>query len=382
LRSGEARIDDGAGSAELSSNHHYKALDGVRGVAIILVFFFHFARWNDTSTLIARLFNAATASGWIGVDIFFVLSGFLITGILYDTRNDDHYSRRFYVRRMLRIFPIFYGSCLVLLILAPVLHIGWRWGYLAILFYGANFLQARSPSYDQVGPVLIGHVWSLAVEEQFYLLWPSAVRILKTRTRILSLAVALAVSAFILRIVELRVGVDLRAIYRDLFTRMDTLAIGAALALLLRGPRKQFWETAARRSLLPLWGLLLVIAVLERRFDHYDPVTITWGYSLLALASAALIAEAIRPESWTAKIMSNRVLRFLGKISYGLYLYQGLVIVAARPVLALLRRCIPSRLAADSCTFAIALMGTVLFSYLSYQFYERPFLRLKSRLAP
>jgi peptidoglycan/LPS O-acetylase OafA/YrhL len=357
-------------------------LDGIRGIAVLLVFFFHYGDLSQSSSRLLRFVGYVKGSGWIGVDIFFVLSGFLITGILYESRNESHYYRRFYIRRALRLFPVFYGVCLVVLLLAPLLHVQWRWAYLAVLFYGTNIVLPLHSSPDPVGPVRITHLWSLAVEEQFYLLWPFAVHLLKTREKVLRLSIGVIIVAFAARVVALYAGVPATVIYWELPTRMDSLAVGAALALLLRGPRKDFWESIARSSLVPLWLTVLLIGVYEHGLDHLNPVTIVAGYTLLAFASASLIAEALRPFSRVALIFNNSVLRFLGKISYGLYVYHLLIWTGAKPVFAFLQLRLRSQLAAGIGIYVVFLGGTVLFSYLSYRFYELRFLRLKDKLAP
>ena len=154
----------------------YPALDGLRAVAFLMVFGQHYL---------------SLAWGWTGVNVFFVLSGFLITGILFDTRDDPHRARNFYLRRTLRIFPLYYGLFLPLLLLWPFMH--WRWNGWWLLWplYLGNFIRFVSPAAmvwhsplelaadahltSLTLPrteIFLGHLWSLCVEEQFYLLWP------------------------------------------------------------------------------------------------------------------------------------------------------------------------------------------------------------------
>jgi peptidoglycan/LPS O-acetylase OafA/YrhL len=109
----------------ISFTHRFPALDGIRALAITTVFAFHYGG-GVRSGLVLSFYNALRLRGWMGVDLFFVLSGFLITGILYDTRNDTHFFQRFFVRRSVRIFPVFYLLAAVLLILTPVFGYKWR----------------------------------------------------------------------------------------------------------------------------------------------------------------------------------------------------------------------------------------------------------------
>jgi peptidoglycan/LPS O-acetylase OafA/YrhL len=162
---------------------------------------------------------------------------------------------------------------------------------------------------------------------------------------------------------------------------MDSLAVGGALALLLRGPRPEFWLRLARIVLIPLWLLLAIMGFCEKGLDEFNPVTIVFGYSLLAFASAALIAESLRPASWISRFFSNPVLRFYGKISYGMYIYHLLVWRAAKPTFFFLASHLPSQTLAGIGVYVLFLSGTTIFSYLSFRFYEMPFLRLKDKLA-
>src|SRR5687767_5633954 len=217
------------------------ALDGVRGFAILLVLVLHFSAYGHelprSGLLIDQLYYRVAAAGWIGVDLFFVLSGFLITGILYDAKGSPHYFRNFYIRRTLRIFPLYYGALILFLVIFPLLwpnHGGlrsmqndgwWYWTYLS------NLKIARD-GWPQFGA--IGHFWSLAVEEQFYLIWPLLVLALNRRqlqiTCVLCLIAALAVR------VVLNAQGNNPAAFVLTPARLDALAVGAYLALAARGP--------------------------------------------------------------------------------------------------------------------------------------------------
>ena len=172
----------------------FPALDGLRAVAFLMVFGQHYL---------------SLAWGWTGVNVFFVLSGFLITGILFDARNDLHRVRNFYLRRTLRIFPLYYGLFFSLLLLSPTMH--WRWDRLwaAWPLYLGNFLRFTSPlalvprsalelaaDAHLTSPLLprsevyLGHLWSLCVEEQFYLVWPWVVFLVRDRRKLLALCAA------------------------------------------------------------------------------------------------------------------------------------------------------------------------------------------------
>src|ERR1035441_8464452 len=165
---------------------HYPALDGLRGVAILAVFFYHFAGGQSSRNIFVQIWSGVAGIGWMGVDLFFVLSGFLITGILFDTAHKQAKVRNFYARRSLRIFPLYYGVLLVFLLLTPVLPLHWRPGHLLYFFYLSNVMPILTPGLSSPGPkMVVGHLWSLAVEEQFYLIWPFIVWYVKDRRKLL-----------------------------------------------------------------------------------------------------------------------------------------------------------------------------------------------------
>ena len=163
--------------------------------------------------------------------MFFVLSGFLITGILIETVNLPRYFRNFYIRRSLRIFPLFYGVFVILALLTPVLHLEWHRGHIAYLFYCQNIAMTVDPSIVHVEPaVFLGHFWSLAVEEQYYMLWPLVIWILRDQRKIMRLCLVLIFSTILLRclligLLPSKLALDL--IYKELPTRCDGLLLGS-----------------------------------------------------------------------------------------------------------------------------------------------------------
>src|SRR4051812_38390961 len=179
---------------------HVPALDGLRGFAILLVLLLHFTPMGEASTKIGAIGKWIASAGGIGVDLFFVLSGFLITGILLDAKGTPHFFRNFYARRTLRIFPLYYGVLFVCFILVPLFHPfnaeeqqvaheqGWLW------LYGTNIRESMSgadwPFHR--GWISMDHFWSLAVEEHFYLVWPLAVFLLNRRAMIATCFIAIA----------------------------------------------------------------------------------------------------------------------------------------------------------------------------------------------
>jgi peptidoglycan/LPS O-acetylase OafA/YrhL len=364
----------------------FPALDGIRGIAVVMVFAFHYGGGAKGGVLL-RVVNKMRLQGWAGVDVFFVLSGFLITGILYDTRDDSGYFRRFYARRLLRTAPVFYAAVLVLLVLTPIFLYRWHPVHLLFLVYLGNFpadltpalyqIHARTPATD----VYIGHLWSLCVEEQFYLLWPLLLWMVRDRLKLLGTATGLSVLAFLLRCWMVFGGVDLRAgwLLKMLPFKMDALLIGAVLALAMRGGRATRWQQSCKWLLICAGGTIAVLVVLAR--DQYDYWMPTIGFTLIALTSAGLVGCALDPGSVVYRVLMLRPLRLMGRYSYGFYVYHALFAAAWAALTAALVRRLHSQMLGAVLVVAVNFAVNFMLAKLSYELMERRFLRLKRYFA-
>lgn len=374
----------------------YPALDGLRALAVLMVFFEHYQASN----------YLALNWGWAGVDVFFVLSGFLITGILYDTRDAPRRFRTFYARRTLRIFPLYYAVLLFGVVLTPVFH--WIWNPAWVLWFAylgnyARFVYLASPLFpmgaiehliaqahiQRMPALFLGHFWSLAVEEQFYLVWPFIVFSVRDRVRLRNLCVVICCLTLVARIVcvfavpQRYLAAEL--LYRVTPLRADALLIGGLVALCLRGPEAEAVRRLGRPILAVfgagflLWDLLYRQLSGAHHFYHPyagAPVLTTIGYTLIDIFSAALIVSILQPSGFLFRVFSMKWPRRLGMMSYGFYVFHDMfhplwhVIVYSH---------VQFGRKAEACVTLLGLVSTVVLSYLSFRFLETPFLRLKDR---
>jgi peptidoglycan/LPS O-acetylase OafA/YrhL len=368
------------------NNAFFPALDGLRALAFLMVFGFHYLQlpW-----------------GWTGVDIFFVISGFLITGILFDSCRHPHRIRNFYVRRTLRIFPLYYGVILLLVVLDPIFRWNWSWGFLAWPAYLGNwfrflypflpltYLQSvsvahmESATFPRVA-LFLGHFWSLCIEEQFYLFWPWIVFWIKDRRRLICVCLACIVICPVLRSTAPhflpRFMVDEGANWWFTPFRIDALLLGGLLALLRRGPHARTMLLVARGAFfllsaaIVLWLILDPAARLHPQDYVYPSWDGTWGMTFIDLFAACLIVMALEVRSFTYRIFNLRPLRWLGRISYGAYVFHDLF----HPMLTrTARHFLPQHW--QLATAALALPLTILMAWASFRWYESRFILLKAR---
>jgi peptidoglycan/LPS O-acetylase OafA/YrhL len=299
---------------------HIASLDGLRGVAISLVFLYHYFPRQHLNPI-----SILASAGWTGVDIFFVLSGFLITGILFDTLAKPHHLRNFFARRALRLFPVYLLMLALVFAFAHRLQLPLGWKDIPFFAYAANL----SPAFNAVpnfGPYLrFRHLWSLAVEEQFYLLWAPLVCLLARRSRIIKACAIGIAAALLLRIAGAH-HVPTIAIYQDLFTRMDSILCGSLLALGLRGNRGERWLHRSRLHGLFATGIVITIIcfALSHSLHSERFPTLTFGYLGNDLWCTALLGLTLLPGTPVHRATNLRPLRFIGRYSYGLYLWHDI----------------------------------------------------------
>jgi len=297
---------------------HITSLDGLRGVAILVVFLHHYyprQRMNPVS-IVASL-------GWVGVDLFFVLSGFLITGILYDTLGQPGMLTKFFARRGLRLFPVYLFVIGIAVVFSGPLQMPLSWRDVGFFAYGANITDALglTPSF---GPYLrFRHLWSLAVEEQFYLLWAPLVVLLGSRLRIMKTCMVGIGIAVLLRGVAVYF-LPPHTPYEALFTRMDSLLCGGLLAMGLRGEHGVRWLDARRLRWMIAIGLCLFVvgAAWSHSLNGERAHMLLVGYVGNDLWCTGVLGLTLLPGSAVNRCMNFGGLRFLGRYSYGLYLWH------------------------------------------------------------
>jgi peptidoglycan/LPS O-acetylase OafA/YrhL len=359
-------------------------LDGVRALAIILVILLH---------------GAVIGFGWVGVNVFFVLSGFLITRILLRDLElpARPYFTRFYGRRSLRIFPIYYAYLLGLavLVFTPAIRDHFN---AAAAVTPSQLLFASTYTYDFyhassafVHSTSLSHFWSLAVEEQFYLIWPLALRYIgKRRLPAACLAIILAGPLVRIAIAELWSSlpfaspISAQNVYVLPFSHFDAFATGALLTVWRPG-------RVSKRAYAGLFASTLALGALASRRplslfprELGFPLLLgaghayIWGYTLVNILSAGLMMLAMNDDV-VRRVFEWRPLKYLGKVSYGVYVYHYLVLSLIDLVIA---RKMGRSVATQWLTVGIGVPVTLAVSAISFRFFEEPILRLKDRWFP
>jgi peptidoglycan/LPS O-acetylase OafA/YrhL len=355
---------------------YVKALDGVRALAILLVMLFHFYFLLEV--------------GWIGVQLFFVLSGFLITSILLDGKQEalGTYLKRFYWRRSLRIFPLYYvyllGIVLLFLVAQQPPDFLRKLPYLLLYNYN-HYPLFNSLSIDTT----FTHFWSLSVEEQFYLFWPLLIFFLPERP-LKILLIVIIVSSPLIRWVAFEwlsthdyPADDLgQIVYRLTLSHFDGFAFGALIPLYKLQQRAQLGKKLLLGSSI-LFFLLGAINIATTAApisswgfpnggtDNYQYV---WSYTVINLLSLSLIITVLSSHEsmWLRKFFETPLLVHIGKVSYGMYVYHWILLAGYRKILH-------PFIGYRPLSFVIYLMLTFAVSWLSFFFFERYFINLKDK---
>ncbi len=377
----------GAGTVPERGRRKLAALDGIRGAAVLAVMFSHFNRFLPATAALAPL-KGVFDYGGAGVDLFFVLSGFLITGILMETKTAVNCLQSFYARRFLRIFPIYYAALIAVFIVAALVPsiqnvppVGQRWLYFVYL---TNWIPLWTGTWP---PNVVGHFWSLAVEEQFYFVWPLCVLVL-TQRGVFRVAAGLSIFALILRCVWVAHSGPNEAIALGTPTRMDALLIGAVAAVIFARGAAAMPKRLTAIGIVALGAALIGIAISEFYGAHgyVSPFAETAGYSLVAIGFGALVLGAAFGDGTggpVQKVFGNHTLMRVGKYSYGMYVYHVPLLGICE---LLVYRHLPAWLTGNGwfglLYVSFLAVATFWIAAFSFELFERPILALKRRFEP
>ena len=357
------------------SRRHIPELDGIRGLAVLMVFLLHYWGGASFKNPVIHSTGVLVSGGWAGVSLFFVLSGFLITGIIWDDHDNPGWWKNFYARRVLRIFPLYYLCVLLVLITAlfagagtMVLHRIW-----VLVFYLQNAIDI--PSYGS--SLGTAHLWSLAVEEQFYLIWPLIVSRCPDR----QVARAVCVGIFLLSLLcrfTMFLTHGLPLFVSLIFVRWGELSMGCYLALSYHNPHR--WQRLYRVSRIA-FPILLVITLWagfhRGTFSTVKMQSLAWGVTLAGLLSGGLLVLALN-NRYVGAIFRNSALRRLGTISYGFYLFHGLLVPVFIWLADETARHIPG-IPVPALKFLWAGLLSYLIASISFRYFELPFLKLRGK---
>lgn len=358
---------------DFKTNAHILSLDGVRGIAIIGIMLYHFFEMPY--------------GAWFAMDLFFVLSGFLITGILLDTKTDKQYYKNFIIRRGLRILPLYYGALIVFFILVPLVVNKSRLAPFSVYYnnqvyfwvYLQNWiLLLKEPALIGKGRIFL-HLWSLAIEEQFYIVWPIVILLFNTKN-LVKIIVALILLSAALNCYYFFSGHSWQYTYFSTLCRLDSLCIGALIAVAVRN---NFIIQKIEKIIPYIFKTLFVVLVAaifwgrpKAPADQFlEPVS-TLLFSIF-FASMILYGFSNHKNNYVKRILELKVLRFFGKYSYSMYIFHVPILVLLRPVLfKFLQKNIPHTIAYVTDNL-ICLLLVIAVSQLTWYLIEKPSLKLK-----
>lgn len=357
---------------------HLPELDGLRGLAIGLVLLFHLFPFLPFSRI-----------GWIGVDLFFVLSGFLISGILQDSLNKRRYWFSFFIRRALRIFPLYYFILLLYVGLSyisadfaalPVVSFDyfkdnqvWYWTYLSNI---KMFIEGR-----WLPPIVFNPLWSLSIEEQFYLLWPLVIYLFRNKKLLYFIFFLLSV------VIAIRVHMVVReasslSIYVFTFARLDAILLGSMVSVFIRNEKlRALLEKYNDYFLIGSVILILGIAISFRTFSAYQFVIQSVGYTIIAVFFCCILILVLnKNKNFILDLFfKSKPMIFLGKYSYALYLFHWPLYRLLREPVQKLCKEAGVQIAANIFTSLVILSLTCLASLITWNLFEKRFIQLKSK---
>ena len=366
------------------SKSHLPALGGLRGLAIVMLLLYH---------CYPSLYKVGTGIGWVGVDLFFVLFGFLITGMLLETKEQPGYFQKFFAWQILRIFPLYYLFLVVFFLLLPLVPSAvwitqyhflyenqwWYWLYIPnwwTVIQGHWPVPAFNPN-AYLDFRLTDHLWLLAVVEQFCIFWLLVVFVCNRRLLIF-VCLYLIVQSLVIRNVFENLNLSYAVSYVFTFGRLDALAIGALIAVLIREEKsRKLLEKTAPFVLFGALAVLLGIILLTRSLTLMNPAFIRLGYTIIALLFGALLLYALSTGTLVKKVAETPFLRWFGKYSYGIYIYHWTLYLLLFPVLSDWLTGINNLNVRGFVISSICIGIILLMALASWHLFEKQFLKLK-----
>jgi peptidoglycan/LPS O-acetylase OafA/YrhL len=365
---------------------HLPVLDGVRGLAIVSVIILHFLGNIVPTNTVEKVVAKLSSYGGEGVTLFFVLSGFLISSILLASKSKPAFFKNFYMRRVLRIFPLYYGTLIVGLVLLPSAwlpeslartreHQVWLWTY------GTNIYVALERTWEALP--YFSHFWSLAVEEHFYFVWPLLVFYLSEKA-LVRVALGVMAVALLLRLGLIAAGVGEMPGYVLTPTRADGLCFGGLLAVMARQPaglvalRRPLFVATVGTAVFAVLGYAVVKAFPA---GHFYYVEVRQTGVVLTLGGMLVWALTSKPEAPQVRFFDNPLMRWFGKYSYGLYVFHVMVSwhVIHEKYEARLTEALGSHGLAVVVHSTASLLLSMAVAWLSFHLFEKHFLKLKVR---
>jgi peptidoglycan/LPS O-acetylase OafA/YrhL len=358
------------------------SLEGVRGYAFLVVFLAHccWAIGNLPSLWWLFPVRFLTGVSCISVPVFFVLSGYLICGILIDTREREGYFKIFYSRRILRVFPLYYLTLAAVALICVLKGYSLTAGFWSHFLYIQNLLPNYPAMSKSVPTAMISHLWSMGVEEQFYLLWPLVVWFCPSRRILLRVTLALIACSFALRFAAPWLNVEPFAMNFWSPTRVDAILLGAVLVMIRDGKLYRWLEPIAQYVVLCGLGVIALTNLVSELWPFSTPLLAAIMISFWNIIAAAVVVAVMQEGSFLCRLCSTKRICWLGARSYGLYLFHYIFLywlffsLAPRIARFMPFRC--AQLVACGCAFGL----TVSLASLCYRFIEEPAMNLKKRL--
>lgn len=348
---------------------HYPALDGLRGLAIIGVILSHNFSWIPNFHYFQY-----------GVDLFFVISGFLITEILLSSRNHKNYFYNFYMKRIFRIFPLYYFT-LVLFILVIYLLPQFRPQYnyyishiSFLLFHFQNWLPIIHPPPQEA--MILNHYWSLSIEEQFYLLSPFLIFLIPDFKKLCYVFITLILCAILYRLAIwalVQPGNTKYLLHH--FTRIDGICAGSLIAVYRYSGQKKIKaiiDTCCKYFIIIYAILFAAIKILKWNIPHFNIL----GYTSISIIFAFITLKCLHNHSALYKIFNNKILSFFGRISYGLYLYHFPILLLSNIYLSRMGFQLSKITIINNLLFSLTTVAlAIILSYFSFKYFELPILK-------